>query len=1617
MAQQTIKINWGNLFNKPQKTQLDTLEKTNAIKINWNDAFNKNTKIEKTNSNINSYYDALTKLEYNGPNGLTSRTNNPVATLYTQELAEKFGATKGPALPSKDNPENRALFTAVFPDIEKGTAAGKYIVKNIYNNAGGDVEKFASIYSMGKLPNQLIDSNEIAIKDRYVKALMSSTSNDDLKVTLKRQEDDVSQAVINETERLKTGDDLFRDSSDISRIFDPTTRMLKDEPADITAFSQASTTRTGAKDFNSLIQLEESKIPIIPIGEGTKYSKKFTQLEEQAVEANTRFSISNQPDAPTGIDEFKTYWSNTFGVNPTDSNIKALAVNTLSGAAELVVGFSDLKDKALTSIATGEGGLEFAKELIAGFAATPEILSNLIVAAGINPIPQYNNSTPEGKEKVLKAQKEVWQNPLLPILAATGFKAAGKGLIKSPQAIKNLAKNAKKTLNEATSISKAALKVAKGEANKADYSFAVNKLAQSIKNPAVYENTLRLLEEGKPYTKEVKGGYSPKQINKALKEVNMLAENYFEVTNALQNPYVMRPLTGNQKIGLQNSANQLRVNILKQSKIIGDDATITQLNVGFGISKIDAKIALEYIKNVGRGYGESILPKNILNKMMGHQKRKEYFNFDKELPENVQIAFDFMKKTSDENKLNKELNSITWKNLRDGTLYRTTKANVAKFLYNTGAQADMVIDLTIKGGSGDWANSMLLKKIRIEKQLLNGVDAISALKTQQLESSIYSKLNQKELTALNDLIMIRRERTLKKYNDTELINLENKLKIETKKPEIKKIKDEIKRINNYKYSGGNDLIKPGIVNEYLASMPKNIASKITNAADSYFTVFRQMIDEMQESGLITAKEALKYKSRDYSPKEYLKFMHGEKTYDISGKKITVTDRGIKKLLEGDEGVLNNSTKELLFDTIKSTQVKIANNNINNMLSNVLKTGEIEGIGYLLKNANTKTKPGYVRIEYFDDGAKKVIALKESFAGGWLKSDPFLKSKYTSVLSKYLGTDLLKATATGYNPLFALINVPRDMAYVTLTQHGLYSNFLPKAYINMATDMVKESANAWQKKGSYIDYINEGGGMHFLSSGSRYGDPFATVNNSAFNTLGSMMGKIGEYSEIVSRLAVRRRAIKNGLSPKEATALSRGYLDFNNKGQITGAVESFIPYSAATVQASRGILKSTIPKGGFNLKKGKIFNTDFAIKASQIIAVKYGIDAYINASEERKEIMTRIPDDIKFKNFVVPLPFKVNNKDGRAKNLYVKIPKDGGQSFVTGISNIADNIYNKEKPSSYNMEQLNKIVGSLSPYEVSQFAPVISLFSIGNNRKFPWLTKIYKGSDKVDDPKLMTNLDEQLIYKDIAGVINASPAKVKYTTEKFIASGNLFFDMGTGGWDYLRKQMSEEELNVFDSNFTKFLDIPASDIPGVRQIPKRFLGFAEDIDFATKTRIKEFETEVANIEAANNNEVGAFILNYRGLPNKKQKQRALKQYNDWTKEILNEQGENEFVRVAKRFEQQKRLNNLEVAKGFIEFTINKKPVVRAGAIYDLLINKYDNDFGKMRPMLIDLAKVSPRALDSNGNRTGKRTGYFNEETQEYLISLLAGADAYNLIDKEKSKKIIKLLNEIFKKSTY
>ena len=100
---------------------------------------------------------------------------------------------------------------------------------------------------------------------------------------------------------------------------------------------------------------------------------------------------------------------------------------------------------------------------------------------------------------------------------------------------------------------------------------------------------------------------------------------------------------------------------------------------------------------------------------------------------------------------------------------------------------------------------------------------------------------------------------------------------------------------------------------------------------------------------------------------------------------------------------------------------------------------------------------------------------------------------------------------------------------------------------------------------------------------------------------------------------------------------------------------------------------------------------------------------------------------------------MTDKNGRKRTPYLKFPKDGGQSFITGIYDFSHNILTKERTSDYNMEQIKRTMNSLQPYELSRMAPTINvIYSWGVNRKFPWSSKIYKGDDRVNIGSVMTN---------------------------------------------------------------------------------------------------------------------------------------------------------------------------------------------------------------------------------------------------------------------------------------
>ena len=224
--------------------------------------------------------------------------------------------------------------------------------------------------------------------------------------------------------------------------------------------------------------------------------------------------------------------------------------------------------------------------------------------------------------------------------------------------------------------------------------------------------------------------------------------------------------------------------------------------------------------------------------------------------------------------------------------------------------------------------------------------------------------------------------------------------------------------------------------------------------------------------------------------------------------------------------------------------------------------------------------------------------------------------------------------------------------------------------------------------------------------------------------------------------------------------------------------------------------------------------------------------------------------------------------------------------------------------------------------------------------------------------------------------------ITYFADEFL------YARGYGAYDYIRKEMSEEQLDEYDRNFEKYIDMPISDIPGIRQIPKRFLGFAEDTDIVLKEQIKELESDKASIIAGNNQEIDSFLLNYRYIKTEEDKEGAIKEMEQWLNKI-NAKNPDEGKRLLKRYEKRNNLDNLELARGVVELTINKSPQTRALAIaYEMI--KYKDNNSTQIGFMKEIQAISPV-------KRNKRTGYFNDETLKHYNSIMENFNKNGILE--------------------
>jgi hypothetical protein len=637
------------------------------------------------------------------------------------------------------------------------------------------------------------------------------------------------------------------------------------------------------------------------------------------------------------------------------------------------------------------------------------------------------------------------------------------------------------------------------------------------------------------------------------------------------------------------------------------------------------------------------------------------------------------------------------------------------------------------------------KEAAIQHDLIAGANAKAERLFEEASKKIYSKLSKADEELLNAAIQSRRTIAISKY-----------------KPEVRHPHGLSEKEHT----------------EYMKTIPKEIQER----ADLYFNEMEKVLDDLKSEGLIDAESHENLKSKgDYSPRMFIQYLDPPaKGYDSMGRIITVPDSGIKALDEGSYQVMENNSRLLLQNVVSRTQARIFRNRANKTALSLAKEVPDNGIFKLAKVYKTtkEGKPiyqeapaGHTKIKAMVEGKPKEIIMRDEHAREWLTRDPLINQQLALWIGWLSGSRFLKPMATGLNPGFALTNFPRDIAHVWITTSE-YSSFVPKFTFQIARDFMVTAKDAFSRKGRWIDYLDEGGGMTFLT---HQGRPFKTANRK-LKALQQTLGYLGETSEIWTRIALRERALRQGRSPHEATWTARNYIDFSQGGNVTKALDAGIPYLNAGVQGTRGIFRALADRP-----------VDTLWKFAQLAVLASGL--YLANNLVNEECMDHVTDREKVNNWILSTPFRFTDKNGNRRYLYFKIAKDQGQRIACTI---VENLMRKALGKEVNADQIVQSVQDFIPIVPDQLLPpsIDGLMGYVANKDF-WTRKdIWRGG-KITPREEYTIYTHPALVK-IGAATGWSPERLEYFLSQVFTRGNVYTSLVNGGLTLAMKDLPEKD---------------------------------------------------------------------------------------------------------------------------------------------------------------------------------------------------------------------------------
>ncbi len=567
-------------------------------------------------------------------------------------------------------------------------------------------------------------------------------------------------------------------------------------------------------------------------------------------------------------------------------------------------------------------------------------------------------------------------------------------------------------------------------------------------------------------------------------------------------------------------------------------------------------------------------------------------------------------------------------------------------------------------------------------------------------------------------------------------------------------------------------------------------SRVESARAEFAAEMKSQLDQLNAAGLLTKEsyDAL-IEYRNYEPRLFMQHLDPEISIRTSGGRIiNVSDSGIRPLSEGSEQALFNNPRLLASQVIARTQGRIARNEANKSLHQFALENPGNGMVEISPPARytkagkpewDKAPGGYHPINVVIEGQKQQMLAKNEFASEWIVRSPEISPTVSTAARVLSGSFILRPFATGmFGPEFAISNIPRDIALSWFTTKE-YSSFMPYAYAQYAKDIKTVFRDAATRKGRYLDYIKEGGGMEFMTHQGRV---MGRAPSRALGALTPTFRAFRDYlewsnntSEILIRLALRERAIKGGKSPTEATWIARRYLDFSQGGSLTKAADTAIPYLNAGVQATRSVLRA--------------FKEDPATaswKVGQMTAMSIGL--YLANQAMNPEGYDEVHPSIKEGNWVFMTDHFWKDEQGQKRHLYISIPKDQGQRVFTSIGEmLAARSLKKEIPT----EQFYKSIKDFIPIARSWLPPSMSAYlGYVQNKDFWRNEEIWKYGDVEPTGEEYTAQTHPFFIN--AGRLGLSPERAKYALGELFTRRNIYTDLLGAGWKTMTGEVSEKE---------------------------------------------------------------------------------------------------------------------------------------------------------------------------------------------------------------------------------